>query len=57
MLTSPLLKGLECYLVMVPDNKAMAAELALVANSLHEAAFKVITSSRKPIYSRKSQNK
>jgi len=42
---------------MVPDNKAMAAELALVANSLHEADFKVVTSSRKPIYSRKSQNK
>jgi nucleotide-binding universal stress UspA family protein len=42
--TSPLLKGLECHLVMASDNQSQATtELALVAESLREADFNVIT--------------
>ena len=44
VLTSPLLKGLECHLVMVSDDQSLAAaELSLVASSLIEADFKVVT--------------
>lgn len=43
VLTSPLLKGLECHLVMVSDDQSQAtAELALVAESLM-ADFNVVT--------------
>lgn len=43
VLTSPLLKGLECHLVMVSDDQSLAtAELALVAESLM-ADFNVVT--------------
>jgi len=42
--SSPLLRGLECHVVMVSDNQAQAtAELGLVADTLHEANFNVIT--------------
>lgn len=44
VLTSPLLKGLECHLVMVSDDQSLAtAELALVAESLIAADFNVVT--------------
>lgn len=44
MLTSPLLKGLECHLVMVSDAQSQAtAELALVTESLMAANFNVVT--------------
>ena len=43
VLTSPLLKGLECHLVMVSDDQSLAtAELALVAESLM-ADFNVVS--------------
>ncbi|MCT8988483.1 universal stress protein [Shewanella phaeophyticola] len=42
--TSPLLKGLECHLVMVCDNQVQAtAELATAVESLSDAAFSVTT--------------
>lgn len=42
--SSPLLRGLECHLVMVSDNQSQAAaELTLVADVLHEANFNVVT--------------
>ncbi|MCS6177307.1 universal stress protein [Shewanella baltica] len=44
VLTSPLLKGLECHLVMVSDDQSLAtAELALVAESLMAADFNIVT--------------
>lgn len=44
VLTSPLLKGLECHLVMVSDAQSQAtAELALVTESLMAANFNVVT--------------
>ncbi|MCL1089121.1 universal stress protein [Shewanella profunda] len=42
--TSPLLKGLECHLVMVSDNQSQAiTELNLVTEALLQANFNVIT--------------
>ena len=42
--SSSLLRGLECHVVMVSDNQAQGmADLALVADALHEANFNVIT--------------
>ena len=44
VVSSPLLKGLECHLVMVSDDQSLAtAELALVAESLIAADFNVVT--------------
>lgn len=44
VVSSPLLKGLECHLVMVSDEQSQAtAELALVAESLMAANFNVVT--------------
>lgn len=44
VVSSPLLKGLECHLVMVSDDQSQAtAELALVAESLIAADFNVVT--------------
>jgi len=44
VISSPLLKGLECHLVMVSDNQSQAlTELTSVADSLTEAGFEVIT--------------
>ena len=44
VVSSPLLKGLECHLVMVSDDQSQAtAELALVAESLMAANFNVVT--------------
>ncbi|MGI2128332.1 universal stress protein [Shewanella oncorhynchi] len=44
VVSSPLLKGLECHLVMVSDDQSQAtAELALVAESLIVADFNVVT--------------
>lgn len=44
VVSSPLLKGLECHLVMVSDEQSQAtAELALVAESLIAADFNVVT--------------
>lgn len=44
VVSSPLLKGLECHLVMVSDEQSQAtAELALVAESLIAANFNVVT--------------
>nr|WP_240778420.1 universal stress protein [Shewanella polaris] len=42
--TSPMLKGLECHLVMVSDNESQATtELAAAADSLSNVDFSVIT--------------
>nr|WP_254693742.1 universal stress protein [Shewanella sp. MEBiC00475] len=42
--TSPMLKGLECHLVMVSDNQSQATtELAAAADSLSNVDFSVIT--------------
>jgi len=42
--SSPLLKGLECHLVMVSDNQSQAeTELTAVADVLSEADFNVVT--------------
>lgn len=44
VISSPLLKGLECHLVIVSGNQSQGeAELALVAASLTEADFNVVT--------------
>jgi nucleotide-binding universal stress UspA family protein len=44
VISSPLLKGLECHLVMVSDNQSQALiELTSVADSLTEAGFEVTT--------------
>lgn len=45
VLTSFLLKGLECHLVMVSDDQSQATstDLSLAASSLIEAGFKVVT--------------
>ena len=44
VVSSPLLKGLECHLVMVSDDQSLAtAELALVTESLIAADFNVVT--------------
>ncbi|MGX9460278.1 universal stress protein [Shewanella sp. A14] len=41
---SPLLKGLDCHLVMVSDNQSQAeAELALAVETLNEADFNVVS--------------